>query len=190
MLDHILERIRSIDSRIDDLTQRNQQQMPVAPVQAGGSAFQQVLADATAAKAQNLRLSTTVEDAINKASSTSGVPATLLKAIVQAESGGRINAVSPVGAKGLMQLMDSTAHEVNVTDSFDPYQNVRGGAEYIKKLLAMFGGDLSRAIAAYNAGPNTILQNKPLPAETKQYVRQVLANYQSLGGSSHVTAFV
>jgi len=101
----------------------------------------------------------------------------LLHAVIRAESAYNPSAVSSAGAIGLMQLMPATAARYNVADIFDPVENVRGGAQYLRFLLDMFDHDLRLALAGYNAGENAVVKygNKipPYP-ETQQYVRKVL----------------
>jgi soluble lytic murein transglycosylase-like protein len=101
----------------------------------------------------------------------------LLHAVIRTESGYDPSAVSSAGAIGLMQLMPGTAARYNVNDIWDPRQNLRGGAAYLRDLLEMFDQDLRLALAAYNAGENAVLkygrQIPPYP-ETQQYVRKVL----------------
>jgi soluble lytic murein transglycosylase-like protein len=105
----------------------------------------------------------------------------LLHAVVRAESAYDPKALSKKGARGLMQLMPATADRYGVSDSWDPEQNLDGGARYLRDLLDMFDQDLKLAVAAYNAGENAVKRygNKipPYP-ETRQYVRKVVAFYQ------------
>lgn len=111
------------------------------------------------------------------------LPAELLHAVIQAESNYNATALSPKGAAGLMQLMPATARDLGVQDVFDPVANVRGGARYLKRLMKMFGNDVSLALAAYNAGPGAVLEHgsaiPPYP-ETQRYVPSVLGHYQRL----------
>jgi soluble lytic murein transglycosylase-like protein len=103
----------------------------------------------------------------------------LLYAVITQESGGNPGEVSSKGAKGLMQLMDGTARELGVGNSFDPRQNILGGARYLRQMLDRFGGDLRLALAAYNAGPGAVERHGAVPpfAETQQYVNRVLEHY-------------
>ncbi|GLZ88262.1 hypothetical protein Pres01_43130 [Metapseudomonas resinovorans] len=111
------------------------------------------------------------------------LPAELLHAVIKTESNYDPFALSPKGAAGLMQLMPDTAKDLGVQDVFDPAANVRGGARYLKRLLKMFDNDLSLTLAAYNAGPGTVLAHgsaiPPYP-ETQRYVPSVLGHYQRL----------
>lgn len=103
------------------------------------------------------------------------LPSGLLAAVAQAESGGRADAVSPAGAEGLMQLMPGTAAALGVSDAFDPRQAIDGAARYLSEQLASFGGELDKALAAYNAGPGAVRRYDGVPpyAETQQYVQKI-----------------
>ena len=105
----------------------------------------------------------------------------LVKAIIKTESDFDPRAVSRQGAKGLMQLMPATARELEVTDPFDPYENIKAGTRYLRLLLDIFQGDIRKTLAAYNAGPGRVAKCRDLPAipETMQYVQTVLAHYRS-----------
>ena len=100
----------------------------------------------------------------------------LIRAVIAQESAGRPDVVSPKGAKGLMQLMDSTATEMGVRDSFDPEENVLGGTKYLRKLLDRWDGNLEKALAGYNAGPTAVEKYNGIPPfrETQNYVIRVL----------------
>jgi soluble lytic murein transglycosylase-like protein len=114
---------------------------------------------------------------ITQASIQYGVPATLIKAVVLAESGMNPDAVSHAGAQGLMQLMPATAKDLGVMDSFDPIENIDGGSRYLAKMLDIFNGDRRLSLAGYNAGPNRVKRTMTVPAieETQTYVKRVLA---------------
>ena len=103
----------------------------------------------------------------------------LVLALVQVESAFQPHAVSRKGAQGLTQLMPATAREMGVKDALDPEQNLDGGARYLSWLLSRYGGDLRRALAAYNAGPGAVDRHQGVPPyrETLQYVRRVLEKY-------------
>lgn len=108
----------------------------------------------------------------------------LVRAVVQVESGFNVRARSLKGAKGLMQLMPDTASELAVDDPYDPEQNLRGGTTYLRRMLDRFKGQVELAVAAYNAGPEAVARHNGIPpyAETRDYVRRVLALYHGGGG--------
>ena len=105
----------------------------------------------------------------------------LIKAMIHAESGFNPLAISRKGAKGLMQLMPGTAARMNVTNIFNPRENIEGGVRYFKYLLSLFNDDLRLSLAAYNAGENIVSELRSIPPyrETVDYVRKVLNYYQS-----------
>lgn len=124
---------------------------------------------------------------INQAASKYGVNPFLIAAMIQQESGFNPKAVSPAGARGLMQLMPGTARDLGVSNSFDPYQNIMGGTKYIAQQLKTFGNDIQKALAAYNAGPGNVRKYGGIPPfrETQNYVNKVLANFNKLAGSAN-----
>ncbi|MGA2467304.1 MAG: lytic transglycosylase domain-containing protein [Thermodesulfobacteriota bacterium] len=109
------------------------------------------------------------------------VDSALIKAIIRAESGFNPSAISRKGAKGLMQLMPETAFRMNVSNVFNPKENIEGGVRYFKYLLSLFNNDLRLSLAAYNAGENLVSELRSIPPyrETVDYVRKVLNFYQS-----------
>ena len=119
-----------------------------------------------------------LDDVVNRASRRYGVEVGLIKAVIKAESNFNPNAVSPVGAQGLMQLMPATARGLGVTDSFDPEQNVMAGTKFLRDLLARYNGNVDKALAAYNWGPGNV-DRKPhlLPRETREYLVKVKEYY-------------
>ncbi|WP_173199676.1 lytic transglycosylase domain-containing protein [Geobacter sp. SVR] len=121
------------------------------------------------------------EQIIKTCSEKYGVSAPLIKAVIHAESGYNPNAVSHKGASGLMQLMPGTAKSLKVSNSFNPRDNVEGGVKYLRFLLDTFRGDVSLALAAYNAGLNKVAKFGGIPpyAETRTYVDRVLSYMQS-----------
>ncbi|MGH8453916.1 MAG: lytic transglycosylase domain-containing protein, partial [Nevskiales bacterium] len=104
----------------------------------------------------------------------------LIKAVMRVESCFDPKAVSRVGAQGLMQLMPDRASRLGVTDSFDPAQNVRGGAQFLSTLLKRFNNNLEFAIAGYNAGPLNVEKYRGVPpfSETQSYLKRVMTHYK------------
>ena len=107
------------------------------------------------------------------------IDADLIDSVIRAESGFNPRAVSPKGARGLMQLMPGTAAKLGVQDSFDAQSNVDGGTRYLRELLARYNGDLAKALAAYNAGPHRVEQYHGVPPyrETRAYVSSVIRDF-------------
>jgi len=105
----------------------------------------------------------------------------LIKAMIHAESGFNPYAVSRRGAKGLMQLMPETAFRLNVSNIFNPKENIEGGVRYFKYLLSLFNNDLRLSLAAYNAGENLVYELRSIPPyrETVDYIQKVLNYYKS-----------
>ena len=100
----------------------------------------------------------------------------LVKAVIKAESAFNPKAVSKKGAQGLMQLMPDTARRLEVIDPFNPYDNLQGGVRYLRQMLDTFGGNITLAVAAYNAGPTAVQSSNAVPPypETRMYVKRVL----------------
>ncbi|MGD9400971.1 MAG: transglycosylase SLT domain-containing protein [bacterium] len=124
--------------------------------------------------------------AIRAAASDSGVSENLIKAVILQESGGDPRAISSRGAKGLMQLMDATAEELGVRNSFNPVENISAGARYLGDLLREFKGDLELALASYNAGIGAVRKFGGVPPyrETQDYVKSVMARLDKLNRAS------
>lgn len=113
---------------------------------------------------------------IDEAAGLHGVDFPLIKAVIRAESAFNPKAVSKKGALGLMQIMPQNLKAFRVHDPFDPWQNIMGGARYLKALILRFNGQVPLALAAYNAGPRAVDTHRGIPPipETEEYVRRVM----------------
>jgi hypothetical protein len=127
-----------------------------------------------------------VDAAIEKAAAQHNVDPNLVRAVIKVESNFNPNAVSRKGAMGLMQLMPSTARSLNVSNPFDPEQNVDAGVRHLKKLMESYGGDVKLTLAAYNAGAGAVARSAGVPhyAETRDYVKKITQLYY--GGDSGI----
>lgn len=124
--------------------------------------------------------STSLDAYFEEASEKYNVDVKLLKAIAHAESNFNPNATSSSGAMGVMQLMPSTAKSLGITDAYNAYDNIMGGAKVIAEHLANYNGDVSLALAAYNAGSGNVAKYGGVPpfTETQNYIKKVLAYYE------------
>lgn len=118
-----------------------------------------------------------VDSLVGETAERDGLSADLLRGVMKQESGFRPCAVSSKGAMGLMQLMPATAEQFGIQDPFDAASNLDAGARFLKQLLNKYGGDIPKALGAYNAGPSKVDSAGSVPAipETVEYVRQILA---------------
>lgn len=135
--------------------------------------------DETPTPAPELKSDRTIPEHVAEASKSTGIDPDFLNSVIHHESGFNPNAVSKKGAKGLMQLMPQTADQLGVRDSFDPGQNIHGGASYLRQLLVQYNGDAQKALAAYNAGPHRVQQYNGVPpyTETRAYVAGIIREY-------------
>jgi soluble lytic murein transglycosylase-like protein len=120
-----------------------------------------------------------VNEVIQSASHQYRLDPDFLTSVISAESGFKTHAVSPKGAKGLMQLMPETASNLGVTDPFDPAKNVDGGTRYLRELLERYNFDPIKALAAYNAGPHRVEQYRGVPPyhETRVYIAKIIRDF-------------
>lgn len=129
--------------------------------------------------AVGLNISGDTNSLIKEAAARYKVDPRLVAAVAQTESGGNQEAVSPAGAVGVMQLMPETAAGLGV-NPYDKRQNIEGGAKYLRQMMDTFGGDVQKAVAAYNAGPQAVKEYNGIPPyrETQDYVNKVLDIYR------------
>ena len=123
------------------------------------------------------------EEEILRAAKRHNLDPDLVKAVIKVESNFNSGAISRKGAIGIMQLMPDTADDYNVSNPFNPKENIDGGTKYLKKLMEMFSGDLELTLAAYNAGENAVIKygfRVPPYSETIDYVEKVLMHYNNL----------
>ncbi len=123
-------------------------------------------------------------DYINEAAEKFGIDKNIIKSVILTESAGKENAVSSAKAKGLMQLIDTTAKDMGVRNVWDPRENIFGGTKYLSQLLKSNNGDLKLALAGYNAGPGNVEKFNGVPPfeETKNYINRVMGYLNYLNG--------
>jgi soluble lytic murein transglycosylase-like protein len=175
-------------------TERRWKPVPRANVQAAKSAAAEVdqyLGKPAAEQNSASRSGFTQKDvdaAIDKAATRHNVDPNLVRALVKVESNFNPNAVSRKGAMGLMQLMPQTARQLNVSNPFNPEENLDAGVRHLKRLLESYGGNVQLSLAAYNAGSGAVARSSGIPryAETRNYVRRITTLY---GGNLGATYF-
>jgi soluble lytic murein transglycosylase-like protein len=192
-----LEGLQAALQRIQEIRTRFEAVAPATPTggDQGGPSFDALLSNVMenpGATRPNtmLPVPAALEGLIQDKASQHGLDPDLLKALIRNESGFNSKARSPVGAEGLMQLMPGTARGLGVTNSFDPAQNIDGGARYLKGLLKKYDQSLPLALAAYNAGPGAVDRHGGIPpyAETTQYVKKVMQSYKAYDNAPHQPA--
>jgi soluble lytic murein transglycosylase-like protein len=144
-----------------------------------GESVHAALGESDAWLASRIRIPSLYDGLISKAAAINEIDPKLVKSVMLIESAFNPAAVSRKGARGLMQLMPETAARHGVRDLFDPVENIAGGALYLKELLDFFGGNLTKSLAAYNAGETAVLRYGGVPPydETQIYVRKGLTAY-------------
>ncbi len=190
-----IEGLNSIIHRIDELNQRfgintdtynmveaNGRTAQEEPQKLQDGSFATELDKTMGAKAKSvvgLNISGDTDNLIKAAAQKYQMDPRLVAAVAQTESGGSQDAVSPAGAVGVMQLMPDTAAGLGV-NPYDKAQNVEGGTKYLRQMMDAFGGDVQKAVAAYNAGPQAVKDYNGVPPyrETQDYVNRVLDIYR------------
>lgn len=178
-LDVTLQRISSIESQFKSLMAYGMEKP--------AEDFQKILNTSIENKKTPEKASRTeINDLIDKYAEKNGLDSDFVKAVINQESGFNSNATSKCGAMGLMQLMPGTAQGLGVTNAYDPEQNIEGGTKYLKGLMDRFDNNKSLALAAYNAGPNAVTKYGGIPPyqETKNYVKNVLGQYEKMKGAN------
>lgn len=132
----------------------------------------------------------TIEEMVAEAARKYSLPRSLVRAVARAESGLNPAAVSPKGARGVMQLMPETAKELGVRNTFDAAENIDAGARLLRQLLEKYEGRVAEALAAYNAGPGAVLKAGGVPrySETRRYIRKVVRDFEKAEATGETRA--
>lgn len=177
----MLQGVNQVKQRIEEIERRF---VPAVPSGHADDSFATALSAATNQQTNEKTASVSggvqggdIQKMIHLAAAKYGVDPKLAMAVAEAESGLSQDAVSPVGAVGVMQLMPETARSLGVRNINDARENIDGGVHYLKQMLTTFGGDVTKAVAAYNAGPQAVKNYNGVPpySETRNYVARVLS---------------
>ncbi|MBI4777992.1 lytic transglycosylase domain-containing protein [Candidatus Desantisbacteria bacterium] len=183
MLENLLQvftKIHALEEKFGQLSGDKMDNVPPSMLKESASSFQEALKEAKGEKTDTKGYPYQYAEIINSVSQKYGIDVKLIESIIKAESNFNPAAVSPAGACGLMQLMPQTARTVGVKNIFSPEENIEGGTKYLKDLLDKFNQNLPLALAAYNAGPETVKKAGGIPSiiETQNYVARVLQYFQ------------
>ena len=187
-----IESVSRITNRINEIETKLGLRLPNRPLQAAAQTKAAPAKDMAPSKAQEPSFDSLLQkemtkpttgreyaETIRNAAAKYGVDSRLVSAVAEAESGFDQSSVSGAGAIGIMQLMPETASNLGV-NPYDAQQNIEGGAKYLSQMLKTFGGDVRKAVAAYNAGPQAVIDHNGVPpySETQNYVNTVLDLYR------------
>ncbi len=182
----MVKEMQAVMGRINDIRKRFglMRHNDAAPQQKPAVSFKKVLNETQTAKVPAADFSQAhtkneINGLIDRYAALNRVSPRLVKAVVEQESSYNSRAVSPKGARGLMQLMPQIIRESNVKDPFAPDENLQAGISHLKSLLTRYNGDYRKALAAYNAGPAAVDRHGGVPEykETQEYVKKVIARY-------------
>lgn len=171
------DRIEEIRKKIEQIVGHPS----TAPKPDDSASFSQVMAAATSEG--ETPAPETIKPIIDQVAAKYNLPPRLLESVARRESAFNPRAVSPRGAQGLMQIMPETQRLLGVTNPFDAAQSIEGGGHYLRMMLDRYNGDVSKALAAYNAGPQAVDRHQGIPPipETRDYVSRVLADFGDSG---------
>lgn len=171
-----LRRIDQINARIRQIVGSRANETPAT--KNGEASFAGVLQSVTE---EGCRVPAEMKPLFGEIAKRYNLPQSLLESVARHESGFNARAVSPKGAQGLMQIMPGTQKLLGVGDPFSAHDSLDGGARYLRMMLDRFGGDVTRALAAYNAGPEAVEKFGGIPpyAETRNYVSRILNDFGS-----------
>ncbi len=196
-VENVYQNIESILRRIDSIKRRFSVSQPyrfhetlqekIAESQQG--AVQPKPVDDSMKSGEPVKADSSYDEIIEAAAEQYRIPSALIRAVIKQESNFNAEAVSHKGAMGLMQLMPGTADLLGVDNPFDPEENLFGGTQYLVDLLGRYGGNLNKALAAYNAGPNRVQDNIPNFQETRNFVDSVLYYYESFSKTTDEEGF-
>ncbi len=196
-VENVYQNIESILRRIDSIKRRFSVSQPyrfhetlqekIAESQQG--AVQPKPVDDSMKSGEPAKADSSYDEIIEAAAEQYRIPSALIRAVIKQESNFNAEAVSHKGAMGLMQLMPGTADLLGVDNPFDPEENLFGGTQYLVDLLGRYGGNLNKALAAYNAGPNRVQDNIPNFQETRNFVDSVLYYYESFSKTTDEEGF-
>lgn len=173
-LGKVFQRISDIEQRFGQRSVQAADTQSFAAILASQSSESKPAASAQGYKTTNSE----VANLVRQSAAKYGIDSKLALAVAKTESNLNPSAVSPVGAVGVMQLMPETASGLGVNNVYNPEENIDGGVRYLKQMLTEFGGDVTKAVAAYNAGPEAVRKYQGIPpyTETRDYVAKVLTS--------------